>query len=56
VRGSPNPRKLQSDGLIRYPRGRITVIDRAGVEARSCECYKAVKKEYGRLLFEKIAP
>jgi hypothetical protein len=42
--------KLQQAGLIRYARGRITVIDRAGLEARSCECYSVVKKEYDRLL------
>jgi CRP-like cAMP-binding protein len=42
--------KLQQAGLIRYARGHITVIDRAGVEARSCECYSVVKKEYDRLL------
>lgn len=42
--------RLQQDGLIRYERGRITVLDRAGLEARSCECYAVVKKEYDRLL------
>jgi CRP-like cAMP-binding protein len=42
--------KLQQAGLIRYARGHITVIDRAGLEARSCECYSVVKKEYDRLL------
>ena len=42
--------KLQNAGLIKYSRGRITVIDRAGIEARSCECYGVVKKEYDRLL------
>jgi len=42
--------KLQSDGLIRYSRGRITVIDRRGLERRTCECYAVVKKEYDRLL------
>jgi len=42
--------KLQADGLIEYSRGRITVLDRAGVEARVCECYSVVKKEYDRLL------
>jgi CRP-like cAMP-binding protein len=41
---------LQKDGLIRYERGRITVLDRAGLEHRSCECYAVVKKEYDRLL------
>jgi CRP-like cAMP-binding protein len=42
--------KLQRDGLIRYSRGHITVLDRAGLEARTCECYEVVKKEYARLL------
>jgi CRP-like cAMP-binding protein len=42
--------KLQQAGLIRYARGRITVLDRAGLEKRSCECYAVVKKEYDRLL------
>jgi CRP-like cAMP-binding protein len=41
---------LQKDGLIRYERGRITVLDRAAIEQRSCECYTVVKKEYDRLL------
>ena len=42
--------KLQEAGLIRYRRGRITVLDRAGLEARSCECYRVVKAEFDRLL------
>jgi CRP-like cAMP-binding protein len=42
--------KLQRAGLIRYARGRITVIDRPGLENRSCECYAVVKNEYDRLL------
>jgi CRP-like cAMP-binding protein len=42
--------KLQDQGLIRYSRGRITVLDRAQLEARVCECYAVVKKEYDRLL------
>ena len=42
--------KLQRAGLISYARGHITVLDRAGLEKRSCECYSVVKKEYGRLL------
>jgi len=46
--------KLQKAGLIRYQRGRISVLDRAGLEARSCECYAVVKKEYDRLLPEVI--
>jgi len=42
--------KLQNAGLIRYARGHITVLDRSGLEKRSCECYAVVKKEYDRLL------
>jgi len=42
--------KLQDARLIRYRRGRITVLDRQGLEARSCECYKVVKTEFDRLL------
>ncbi|HTD62558.1 MAG TPA: Crp/Fnr family transcriptional regulator [Gemmatimonadaceae bacterium] len=42
--------KLQSAGLIRYARGRIRVLDREGLERRTCECYAVVKKEYDRLL------
>jgi CRP-like cAMP-binding protein len=42
--------KLQQAGLIRYARGRISVLDRDGLEKRSCECYAVVKKEYDRLL------
>jgi CRP-like cAMP-binding protein len=42
--------KLQDAGLISYVRGHITVLDRNGLEERSCECYEVVKKEYDRLL------
>jgi len=42
--------KLQRAGLIRYARGHITVLNRAGLERRTCECYAVVKKEYERLL------
>jgi CRP-like cAMP-binding protein len=42
--------KLQKRGVIRYVRGRITVLDRAKLEQLSCECYKVVKKETDRLL------
>jgi len=47
--------KLQAAGLIRYSRVRIKVLDRAGLEGRSCECYAVVKKEYERLLPDKQA-
>jgi len=46
---------LQEAGLIRYTRGRISVLDRAGLEKRTCECYAVVKKEYDRLLPAKAA-
>jgi len=42
--------KLQDAGLIRYGRGRITVLDRRGLEKRTCECYEVVRKEFDRLL------
>jgi CRP-like cAMP-binding protein len=42
--------KLQKAGLIQYTRGHITVLDRRGLEARTCECYAVVKREYDRLL------
>jgi hypothetical protein len=41
---------LQAAGLIKYSRGHITVVDRAGIEARCCECYGVVKRETDRLL------
>jgi CRP-like cAMP-binding protein len=42
--------KLQDAGLIHYRRGRISVVDRPGLEARVCECYQVVKTEFDRLL------
>ena len=42
--------RLQSEGLIKYSRGRITILNRKGLEATACECYKVVKDEYDRLL------
>jgi CRP-like cAMP-binding protein len=47
--------KLQKQGLIRYARGRISVLDRPGLETQTCECYGVVKKEYDRLLPNAIA-
>jgi CRP-like cAMP-binding protein len=41
---------LQHAGLISYRRGHITVLDRPGLEQRTCECYAVVRKEYDRLL------
>ena len=42
--------KLLKAGLIRTGRGRISVLDRAGLERRSCECYGVVRQAYDRLL------
>jgi CRP-like cAMP-binding protein len=47
--------KLQDAGLIRYSRGHISVLDRQGLEARTCECYGVVRKEYERLLPDEVA-
>jgi CRP-like cAMP-binding protein len=47
--------KLQTAGVIHYSRGRITVLDRAGLEKKACECYAVVKKEFDRLLPNLIA-
>lgn len=47
--------RLQRAGLISYSRGKINVLDRAGLEQRSCECYAVVKKEYDRLLPDLVA-
>jgi len=47
--------KLQRVGLIRYARGHVTVLDRAALEVRTCECYAVVKREYDRLLPAKLA-
>ncbi|MGZ8241185.1 MAG: Crp/Fnr family transcriptional regulator [Methylobacter sp.] len=48
--------KLQKAGLIAYRRGHIKVLDRRGLEARVCECYKVVKKEADRLLVPDVKP
>jgi len=47
--------KLQAAGLIRYARGHIVILNRHGLEQRTCECYAVVKKEYDRLLPETTA-
>lgn len=47
--------KLQDAGAIQYSRGRITVLDRSALEARTCECYAVVKAESDRLLPNVIA-
>ena len=43
-------RKLQIAGSLRYQRGHIAVVDRSGLESRSCECYEVVRLEADRLL------
>ena len=47
--------KLQRLGMISYARGHIKVLDRPALEARVCECYSVVKKEYDRLLPHRLA-
>jgi hypothetical protein len=42
--------KLQKAGLIQYVRGRISVLNRRGLEQRSCECYAIVRRAYDSLL------
>jgi CRP-like cAMP-binding protein len=43
-------RTLQKAGVIQYRRGRITVVDREGLEESACECYRVIKTEYRRLV------
>jgi CRP-like cAMP-binding protein len=47
---------LQNAGLIEYRRGRIKVLDRPGLEGRTCECYAVVKREFDRLLPSHLQP
>ena len=47
--------KVQKAGLISYARGHIKILDRPGLERRTCECYQVVKTEYDRLLPDKLA-
>jgi CRP-like cAMP-binding protein len=47
--------RLQEAGLISYARGHIKVLDRPGLEKRTCECYAVVKREYERLLPKQLA-
>ncbi len=46
--------ELQSAGLIHNGRGRITVLDRRRLETRACECYRGIKREFGRLLSPQV--
>ena len=43
-------RRLRAAGLISYARGHMTVVDRAGLEAMTCECYDAVRAEHRRVM------
>jgi CRP-like cAMP-binding protein len=47
---------LQERGFIDYSRGRITIVDRAGLEATSCECYRVIGSEFDRLLENRATP
>jgi CRP-like cAMP-binding protein len=47
--------KVQKAGFIKYARGHITILDRTGLEHRTCECYRVVKDEYDRLLPNRLA-
>lgn len=48
--------RLREEGLIRYSRGQVQILDRAGLEHRACECYGAVKataeRVFGKSGFE----
>lgn len=48
--------RLAALGYIRYRRGHISVVDRDGLERRSCECYRVVRKEYQRLVPNAVMP
>jgi hypothetical protein len=47
---TPTPRTVYRDGVPHFARGHITLLDRESLEGRTCECYLAIKNEYGRLL------
>jgi CRP-like cAMP-binding protein len=45
--------KLQKNGIISYRRGRISIVDREGLEERACECYGIIRREYDRIMAPK---
>jgi hypothetical protein len=45
---------LQRAGLIRYTRGKITIVDRHGLEDASCECYAQMRREFARSLGKNV--
>ncbi len=47
---SPRKRTLQTQQLIRYRRGHLTILDREGLEAAACRCYLANRKLYDQIL------
>jgi hypothetical protein len=51
----PYAGRLQAAGLIRYTRGHISVLDRAGLERRYGECHAVVKNDHARLLLQESA-
>jgi Mn-dependent DtxR family transcriptional regulator len=46
---SESARTLQQAGLIRYSRGRITILDREGLHSAACECYLTIRREFDNL-------
>jgi len=48
--------QLQREGLVTYGRGFMTVLDRAGLEAASCECYRIIRSEFDRLMEGRESP
>ena len=43
---------LQRAGLIRYSRGKLKILDREGLEAASCECYRAIRRQFDQLIMD----
>jgi hypothetical protein len=47
---------IQQEGLLRYRRGQITLLDWAGLEAAWCECYALIRSEFDGLLEDRQSP